>query len=141
MENISDWSKNQVIKYRELARIFVIIKPGFLKLAPEIIKRFADDGWTIEKSRTKQLLLKEARQLYDIHKEEDWYKPLCDYMSSEPTLAFIFKKNKKRGDWVFEETGKIKDEIRKKYGESDMRNVIHSSDSQKHMDNEMCIYF
>ena len=61
-------------------------------------------------------------------------------MSSGLTMAFIFSKNNATGD-IFEETGKIKDIIRKKWGESDMRNVIHSSDSLEHMNKEASIYF
>jgi nucleoside diphosphate kinase len=41
----------------------------------------------------------------------------------------------------FGEVKKIKDEIREKYGESDMRNVLHSSDSQENMDAEALIFF
>lgn len=124
------------------ARIFIIIKPGFLQYSASILKRFAQDGWDIERSKTKLLLLKEARALYRIHKEEGWYKPLCDYMSSGPTEAFILKnKNIKMSPAVFDEVKTIKDELREKYGESDMRNVLHSSDSIGHMMTEKSIYF
>lgn len=126
----------------EPARIFVIIKPGFFKYSQQILERFAVDGWEVEKSRTKQLLLKEAKRLYSIHKKEDWYKPLCEYMSSEPTTAFILiNKKRQKSPSIFDEVGSIKDEIRNEYGESDMRNVMHSSDSFEHMRNEMSVYF
>lgn len=122
-------------------RIFTIVKPGFEKLTPTIIKKFNDNGWNVAKIKTKQLLLSEAKSLYDIHKKEKWYEPLCKYMSSGPTTAIIFTKPGIMSKKVFEETGKIKDEIRKEYGESDMRNVMHSSDSLQHMKHEMSIYF
>ena len=123
-------------------RIFVIVKPGFLKLSQTILERFAEDGWKLEMSKTKQLLLSEAKKLYAIHKKEDWYKPLCEYMSSEPTTAFILKNDAvPMSPKVFELTGAIKDEIREEYGESEMRNVIHSSDSIEHMATEKAIYF
>ena len=120
--------------------IFVIIKPGFLPLCSKILQIFEEKGWNISQLRTKQLLLSEARALYSIHKKEYFYDDLCKYMSSGLTMAFIFSKDNATGD-IFEETGKIKDIIRKKWGESDMRNVIHSSDSLEHMNKEASIYF
>lgn len=124
-----------------MKRIFTIVKPGFEKLTPTIIKLFNKEGWNVAKIKTKVLLLSEAKSLYDIHKKEKWYEPLCKYMSSGPTTAIIFTKNEPMSKKVFDEVGKIKDEIRKKYGESDMRNVMHSSDSLQHMKHEMSIYF
>lgn len=121
--------------------IFVIIKPGFLPLCSKILQIFEENGWNISMLRTKQLLLSEAQKLYAIHKDKDFYKDLCKYMSSGPTMAFIFEKDSPMDDKVFEEVGKIKDIIRKKWGESDMRNVIHSSDSLEHMNQEASIYF
>jgi len=138
MNNISQY----VIAEQNRARIFVIIKPGFNKYSQQIIERFAEDGWSIERSTTKKLQLSEAKKLYKIHKKEEWYKPLCEYMASEPTTAFIFiKRYAKMTPEVFEETGKIKDELREKYSESDMRNVMHSSDSIEHMAAEKAVYF
>lgn len=127
---------------KDPARIFVIIKPGFLKYSGDIIKRFERSGWNLEKITTKQLLLSEAKRLYAIHKNEDWYKDLCEYMSSAPTTAIIFKNDKMvMSPEIFDQTSTIKDEIRKKYGEDEMHNVIHSSDSIQHMMQEKSIYF
>lgn len=123
-------------------RIFVIVKPGFEKLSQTILERFAEKGWKLEQSKTKTLLLDEAKKLYAIHKQEEWYKPLCEYMSSGPTTAFILRNDAvPMTPKVFELTGAIKDEIREEFGESEMRNVIHSSDSIEHMLKEKAIYF
>ena len=40
-----------------------------------------------------------------------------------------------------DEFAKLKDKIREEYGESDMRNVLHSSDSYKNFTHESQIYF
>lgn len=118
--------------------VFVIIKPGFLKKSDEIMKTIKDEGFELVKTRTKLLTLKEAQTLYKIHKEEEWYKPLCDYMSSDLSLGLLFRSKDKD---PFKKMGEVKDNIREKFGESDMRNVMHSSDSYEHMLNEQCIYF
>ena len=120
-------------------KIFVIIKPGFLNLSDKILEKFTSNGYELYQMKTKKLLLSEAKELYSIHKEEDFYEDLCKYMSSDLSAAIIFKNSNSKN--IFEDTKKIKDSIRKQYGESDMRNVIHSSDSLSHMINEQSIYF
>lgn len=118
--------------------VFIIIKPGFLKKSGEIMKIIKDEGFELIKTRTKLLTLEEAQTLYKIHKEEEWYKPLCDYMSSDLSLGLLFKSKDKD---PLKKMDEVKDKIREKFGESDMRNVMHSSDSYEHMLEEQCIYF
>ena len=120
-------------------RVFVVVKPGSLDLCQNVIERFEVDGWNVCMTTTKQLLLSEARSLYKVHKKESFYKELCNYMSSGPCRAFIFENPKSNNP--FDDVKKIKDEIREKYGESDMRNVLHSSDSKENMDHEASIFF
>ena len=117
--------------------IFVIIKPGFLQLSKEIMKMILDAGFVLIKSRVKLLQREEARNLYKIHKDKDFYKDLCKYMASGLSIGLLFRYD---GD-PFKVFSDIKDSIREKYGESDMRNVIHSSDSYEHMLEEQQIYF
>lgn len=132
MKNLKEYliepSKNEV---------FVIIKPGFLNLSQEIIERIENEGFILVKTKTKKLLDIEAKELYKIHEEEEWYESLWKYMSSDLSLGLLFRYI---GD-PFKKMESIKDEIRKEFGESDMRNVIHSSDSYEHMLGEQCIYF
>jgi nucleoside diphosphate kinase len=120
-------------------KIFVVIKPGFLDKSHDIISIYEKAGWKLVTTTVKQLLLSEAEKLYNIHKKEDFYKDLCNYMSSSATRAMIF--SKATTDDEFKEATKLKDSIREKYGESDMRNVVHSSDSLEHMKEESSVYF
>lgn len=121
--------------------IFVIVKPGFLKDTPLIINKFEEKGWVLSRMRTKQLLLDEAKRLYDIHKDKPFYEDLCNYMSSEPSTGLIFTKDKPMSKKMFDETNVIKDKIREELGESEMRNAIHSSDSLERLPIERGIYF
>lgn len=121
------------------SKVFVVLKPGSLDLAQTVIERFAQDGWIVSQTTTKKLLPTEAHTLYKAHRKEDFYKDLCEYMCSDICRAFIFEKSNILDP--FEEVKKIKEEIREKYGESDMRNVLHSSDSQEAMDNEAGVFF
>lgn len=129
IEHINDPKKDEV---------FVIIKPGFLKKSAEIMEMIKEEGFELVKTTTKLLTLKEACDLYKIHSKEEWYKPLCDYMSSDLTLGLLFKSDDKE---PLKKMAEVKDKVREKFSESDMRNVMHSSDSYEHMLDEQCIYF
>lgn len=121
--------------------IFIVVKPGFLKDSQAIIKEFTDRGWKLERTRVKRLLLSEAKRLYEPHKKEDWFDDLCKYMSVDISMGVLFSKDKPMSKKMFDETNKIKDIVRKKFSESEMRNAIHSSDSLERLQIERGIYF
>ena len=121
--------------------IFVIIKPGFLKDNQFIINEFEKRGWAVDRIKTKRLLLSEAKRLYDIHKKEEWFDDLCNYMTSDLCTGILFTKDKPMSKKMFDETNKIKDVIRKKLSESEMRNAIHSSDSLERLQIERGVFF
>ena len=124
-----------------MCNIFVIVKPGFLKDNQFIINEFEKRGWEVDRIKTKRLLLSEAKRLYEPHKKEEWFDDLCNYMSSDLSTGILFVKDKPMTKKMFDETNKIKDIIRKKLGESEMRNAIHSSDSLERLQIERGIYF
>jgi nucleoside-diphosphate kinase len=118
--------------------VLAVVKPGCENLLGKLISIFKENNYTIVKSKTTRLTLDQAKQLYKVHSKEDFYSNLCDYMCSGPTTAFILKK---KSDNIFDEFAKLKDKIREDFGESDMRNVLHSSDSYKSFTHEAGIYF
>lgn len=118
--------------------VLVVIKPGFESLLEKLLSIFKENNYSLVKSKTTRLTLDQAKRLYITHKKEDFYSNLCNYMSSGPTTAMILKK---KSDNIFEEFAKLKDKIREDFGESDMRNVIHSSDSYKAFTHESQVYF
>lgn len=133
---------NDLVKGPNDAWIFAVIKPGSLHLAQRIVRIFEEFGWQLNQTKTKQLLLREAHELYKVHKKEPFYEDLCRYMSSGQSMGLIFTHPLLRiTDKMFKQTNEIKDIIREKYGESDMRNVLHSSDSFAAMQHESAIYF
>ena len=121
--------------------IFTIIKPGFLQYTQQIIDIFADNGWDADQTTIKALTRDEAKELYRVHKDEDWYDSLCDYMSSGPSRAFMFTKPGRQTNDTYKDVAEIKDGIRKKWGVDDCRNVMHSSDSMSAMEHESRFYF
>lgn len=118
--------------------VFVVIKPGFIHLTSTILTVMKKNGFSLYKTRPKKLTLNEAKSMYRMHEKEKFYNDLCKYMSSDTSLGILFTY---KGQDKFKKLDAIKDEIRKKYSESDMRNVMHSSDSDENMKNEMLKYF
>lgn len=121
-------------------KIFVVIKPGFTSISPTIIKMFMDSGFSFVKNKPKLLTKLEAQRLYRVHQKEDFYSALCKYMSSDVCVGLLFQ-HAMEPKKAFKITGELKDKIREKYGESDMRNVLHSSDSIENMEREARIFF
>ena len=140
MKTLSDYLEANINDMMRKNHILVVIKPGFIgsEFTVPIFDLFKEHGYKIVKTRTKRLLESEAMELYRVHKNEHFYKDLCKYMSSDITIALILKK---KSDNIFDEFAKLKDRIREEYGESDMRNVIHSSDSYENFTHESQIYF
>lgn len=122
-------------------RIFTIIKPGFLQHTQYIMDMFRAEGWTESQTTIKQLTLKEAKELYKVHKDEKWYDSLCEYMSSGPSRAIIYVRPGQQDSGTYESVAALKDKIRKKWGIDDCKNVMHSSDGMSAMEHESSIYF
>ena len=125
----------------DIKYIFIVIKPGFTKLSETIISRFINDGFKLYKTRSKRLTLGEARKLYKVHSAEDFYDALCEYMSSDISIGVLFSYDGMTEKEAFKKVGTLKDEIRNEYSESDMRNVMHSSDNTQTMRLESSVYF
>lgn len=131
-----------LINLEDCVHALIVIKPGFLQYEEEILNIFKDAGWRIDQMRTTQLTLEQAHTLYEPHKEEDFYEDLCKYMSSGSCTAVYLCKNKSESDKdPLKEVAKIKDEIRDKWSESEMRNVIHSTDDPNRLPIEAGIFF
>lgn len=138
MKDIKSYLSSNISDPMRKDHVLVVVKPGFGHLVAEFCNRFKENGYTIVKTKVKRLTESEAKSLYKVHKKEDFYDSLWRYMSSDITTAFILKK---KSDNIFKEFEKLKDEIREEYGESDMRNVLHSSDSYKNFTHEAGVYF
>ena len=121
-----------------LNKVFVVIKPGFIDKYLNVLDILTLRGFILRDTKLKKLTLEEARELYSPHKDEDFYEDLCAYMSSECSLGLIFSTFLIDPIHSLDEA---KEEIRIAYGEDEMRNVIHSSDSMSNVSRESKIYF
>ena len=138
MKKLSTYLSSNINDPMRKNHVLVVVKPGNDHLIGKLCGIFKENGYTIVKTKTTRLTLEQAKELYKVHAKENFYSNLCDYMCSGPTTAFILKK---KSDNIFNEFAKLKDKIREDFGESDMRNVIHSSDSYKNFTHEAGVYF
>ena len=138
MKELKQYLSSNISDPMRKGHVLVVIKPGFENMLGKLCAIFKDNKYDIVKTKSTRLTLDQAKELYKVHKKEKFYDGLCKYMSSGITTAFILKK---KSDNIFDEFAKLKDKIRAEYSESDMRNVIHSSDSYKAFTHEAGVYF
>lgn len=134
-KGLKDHVKESLMKGQE---VLVVIKPGFLDHTQDIIKMFESDHFVLLDTKLKKLTLEEAQELYLPHKDQPFYEDLCTYMSSESSLALLFASDLIE---VFDRVKELKEQAREMYGESEMKNAVHGSDSKENVEREKKIYF
>jgi len=117
---------------------FIILKPEFLEYQQEWLDKIMDSGWTVKEMIELTLSPNQAKRLYKMHCDEDWFKDLCDYMASGPCVCAICHKDCKK---PIKDMKQIKYYFRDKYGKDEMKNMMHSSDSLKNVEREKNIIF
>lgn len=117
---------------------FVILKPEFLKYEQQWLDMLTNNDWQIIQKKKLKLTHEQAEELYKMHKDKDFYKDLCDYMSSDDCICCACHKDCKD---PINEMKKLKDKARDAWGKSEMKNAMHSSDSLKNVERESKIVF
>lgn len=130
MKHLKDIFESKIKQTTE----FIMIKPGFIDLTPQLFAKMKSVGLIPVRWEQKILTIDEAKKFYHPHRNEDFYDDLCRYMISGTSMGIECINT--RGIDV----GKFKDKIRKEYGKDDMKNVIHSSDSPNRKVIEKNIY-
>lgn len=116
---------------------FVILKPGFLKYKDEWQKMIKNRGWQVLQEKRYHMSIDEAKQLYAMHKDKDFYNDLVKYMSSDDCIIMICHKD---CQYPIKDMDSIKKKFRDAYGESEMKNGMHSSDSLDNVIREAKIF-
>lgn len=117
---------------------FCILKPGFLEYEEQFLDILKNKGWQIVRKTKCHLTDEQAHELYKPHKDKDFYEDLCKYMISGECICCSCHKNCEE---PIKEMYKLKDLIRNKWGEDEMRNAMHSSDSLENVNRETKIVF
>ena len=117
---------------------FVILKPEFLNHEEDFLTLLKNNGWDVIQKVKKQLSNDEAKELYKMHKDKDFYNDLCKYMSSGECLCCLCHKNCQD---PIKDMDSLKDKVRKTWGKDEMKNGMHSSDSIENVNRESKLIF
>lgn len=125
-----------------------IIKPDGVKknIIGEVIRRFEENGLTVQAMRMLQISKEEAQGFYAVHKERPFFDSLTDFMCSGPVVVMVLQ-----GENAISENRRIMgatnfkeaDEgtIRKDYASSIESNVVHGSDAPETAKTEIAYFF
>ena len=105
---------------------FCILKPEFLDHEEDFLALLKNNNWDVIQKKKLLLTKEQSSNLYSPHKDKDFYKDLCDYMSSGECLCCSCHKDCEN---PIENMKKLKDKVRENWGKDEMKNGMHSSDS------------
>ena len=97
-----------------------------------------NNGWNVIQKQKRTLSGDEASEFNKMHKEKDFYKDLCKYMSSGDCLCCLCHKDCKD---PIKEMCALKDKVCKIWDKDDMKNAMHSSDSLDNVNSESKLIF
>ena len=117
---------------------FVILKPEFLKYEQQWLDMLKNNDWQIIQKKKLKLTHAQAEELYKMHKDKDFYKDLCNYMSSDDCICCTCHKD--CADPITE-MKKLKHKARDAWGKSEMKNAMHSSDNLENVKRESKVVF
>lgn len=127
---------------------FAMIKPDAVsaKQAGKIIDMIEQNGFTILRLVKGQLSKDMAQLFYDIHKERPFYNELVDFVISGPVIIMVLEKENAIKGWrdLMGATDPLKaDEgtVRKMFGTSIGKNVVHGSDAPETAARELMLFF
>jgi len=129
-------------------RTFAMIKPDAVErgLIGQVIARLEAKGLKVVAMRMLKVDGKMAERLYEVHREKPFYDGLMEYSMSGPVVAMILEGDGavRRLRQVIGATDPAKAEpgtIRREFGLSVLKNVIHAADSPENAEREMRIFF
>lgn len=136
MKTLTNYYEDLVLDPK--ANCFCMLKPGFIKYKDEFEKLLRAHGWKICKTCTKLFTRPEIEEFYICHKDKGFYNKLCDYMITEACQCYAVYKHIKN---PVKDMESFKEKIRQEWGEDEMRNGMHSSDSDDNVKREIELAF
>jgi nucleoside-diphosphate kinase len=131
-----------------IQRTLSIIKPDATarNITGLVNQRFEENGMRIIAQKRLHMTLTQAQQFYLVHKDRPFYNDLCEYMTSGPVVVQVLEGENAvlRNREIMGATNpENADEgtLRKDFGESIERNVVHGSDSIENAAMEVAFFF
>jgi nucleoside-diphosphate kinase len=131
-----------------VANTLGIIKPDAVrrKLAGEIISKIENAGLILRGMKVRKLSKEEAQQFYAVHENKPFYNSLVDFMTSGPIIVMVLGGHGSIEHWreLMGATDPAKakyNTIRREFGTSVEKNVVHGSDSPGTASSEVAFFF
>lgn len=131
-----------------MANTLGIIKPDGVrrKLVGKVISRIEEAGLIIRGLKTVRLTREDAERFYAVHEGKPFFKPLIKFMTSGPIVVMVIGGHGSIEKWrdVMGATDPAKARyktIRRDYGTSIEKNVVHGSDGPDTARSEVAFFF
>ncbi|MBN1781110.1 nucleoside-diphosphate kinase [bacterium] len=131
-----------------IQRTLLMIKPDAVtrKCAGDIISRIEHTEFRIVQLRMCVLSRNDAEKFYAVHRGQDFFEPLVDFMISGPCIPMVVE-----GPEVIQAVRAMvgatdskqaaEGTIRKDFGTDGRRNAVHASDSEETATREIGFFF
>jgi nucleoside-diphosphate kinase len=131
-----------------MANTLGIIKPDAVRrrLVGRIIHRIEQAGLILRGMKVLRLSPEQARRFYAVHENKPFYKSLVEFMTSGPIVVMVIGGHRSIERWreLMGATDPAKanyNTIRREFGTSIERNVVHGSDSPETARVEVGFFF
>lgn len=131
-----------------MANTLGIVKPDGVrrKLVGSIISKIENAGLILRGMKILRLTGEKAEQFYAVHEDKSFFKPLVEFMSSGPIVVMVIGGHGSIERWreVMGATDPAKakyNTIRREFGTSIEKNVVHGSDSPETAQTEVAFFF
>jgi len=131
-----------------VANTLGIVKPDGVhrKLVGRIISKIENAGLILRGMKILRLTKEQAKEFYAVHKGQPFYETLVEFMSSGPIVVMVVGGHNSIDRWrdLMGATDPARakyNTIRREYGTSIEKNVVHGSDSPATAKTEVAFFF
>ncbi len=125
-----------------------IVKPDGVrrKLVGTVISRIERAGLELRGLKVVQLDRERAEQFYDMHRDKPFFRSLVEFMTSGPVVLMVIGGHRAIDRWrdLMGATDPARARygtVRREFGTSIERNVVHGSDSPESARREVSFFF
>lgn len=116
------------------------------KLAGKIISKIEKSGLILRGMKVLKLSKDQAQKFYAVHEAKPFYKSLVEFMTSGPIIVMVIGGHGSIEKWreLMGATDPAKakyNTIRREFGTSVEKNVVHGSDSEETAKSEVAFFF
>ncbi len=129
-------------------KTLIIVKPDAFskRVVGKVISEFEKADLRILGAEMIWMSLEQAEEFYVEHREKEFYKPLVNFMSSNPVIVMVWEGEdaiKRARSFMGATDPRFAREgtIRKRWAQDGRHNIVHGSDSKKSAEREINFFF